>query len=190
VKGMSTGSTEATLVGSLLVATPLIGEGVFERAVVLMVDHSASGAFGVILNLPSEIPVDEILPTWGEFVSEPSVIFQGGPVGEDSALAIAAIERGPVSTGLRPFAGPFALVDLDGDPESLHGVLAARAFVGYAGWSEGQLEEELSENSWFTVPAEVEDLSLPAQGLYQRVLRRAGGVAALHSTYLASPVLN
>jgi putative transcriptional regulator len=190
VKDMSTGSPEPSLVGYLLVATPLIGEGVFERAVVLVVDHSETEAFGVILNLPSEIPVDEILPAWGDFVSAPSVIFQGGPVGDDSALAIAAVERGSLSIGLRPFAGPFALVDLDGDPSALKGVMAARAFVGYAGWSAGQLEEELSENSWFTVPAEVEDLSLPAEGLYQRVLRRAGGVAALHSTYLASPVLN
>jgi putative transcriptional regulator len=74
---------EQRLTGSLLVATPLIGEGIFERAVILVVDHSDDGAFGVILNQPSEIPVEEILPTWGEAMSEPAVIYQGGPVGDD-----------------------------------------------------------------------------------------------------------
>jgi putative transcriptional regulator len=178
------------LTGSLLVATPLIGEGIFERAVILIIDHSDEGAFGVILNLPSEIDVDQLLPAWGEFVSDPAVIFQGGPVGEDSALGIAAIERDGVSSGLRPFTDSLALIDLDGDPDALSGVLGARTFVGYSGWTSGQLEEELGENSWFTVPAEVEDLTTVPHTLYQRVLRRAGGIAALHSTYLGSPTLN
>lgn len=179
-----------SLTGSLLVATPLIGEGIFERSVILIVDHSEEGAFGVILNLPSEVEVDEILPAWGEFVSAPSVIFQGGPVGEDSALGVAAIERGLAINGLRPFTDSFALIDLDGDPCALTGTLGARTFVGYSGWTSGQLEEELGENSWFTVPAEVEDLTTAPETLYQRVLRRAGGIAALHSTYLSSPSLN
>lgn len=178
------------LTGSLLVATPLIGEGIFERAVILVVDHSDEGAFGVILNLPSEVPVDEILPAWGEAVSPPSVIFQGGPVGEDSALGIVVLERGVSLPGLRPFTDTFALVDLDSDPAALHGLLGVRTFVGYSGWSAGQLEDELAENSWFVVPAEVEDLTADTATLYQRVLRRAGGIAALHSTYLASPSLN
>lgn len=185
-----TGDQRERLTGQLLVATPLIGEGIFERAVILIIDHSDEGAFGVILNLPSEVEVEEILPAWGGFVSAPSVIFQGGPVGEESALAIAAIERGATSAGIRPFTGSFALIDLDGDPERLVSTLGARAFVGYSGWSSGQVEEELAENSWFVVPAEVEDLTTDPETLYQRVLRRAGGIAALHSTYLASPALN
>lgn len=187
---MSDRSHEGCLTGYLLVATPLIGEGIFERAVVLMIDHSAAGAFGVILNQPSEVPVEEILPIWSEFMSAPAVLYQGGPVGDDSALAVAITQARFTAPGLRPFHGSFALIDLDGDPASLTGVLAARAFVGYAGWSEGQLEEELSENSWFTVPAEVDDLIVPADTLYQRVLRRAGGIEALHSTYLSNPSLN
>lgn len=187
---METPRFPKVMTGSLLVATPLIGEGIFERAVILMIDHSDEGAFGVILNSPSEVDVDEILPTWGEFVSTPSVIFQGGPVGEDSALGVAAIERDANRIGLRPFSECFALIDLDGDPALLHGTLGARTFVGYSGWSTGQLEDELGENSWFVVPAEVEDLTTPPDTLYQRVLRRAGGIAALHSTYLSNPTLN
>lgn len=179
---METGS----LTGRLLVATPLINGGIFERAVILLIEHNDDGALGVILNQPSEVPVMELLPGWpGE------VIFQGGPVGEESALAVAYIERAAQEkTGLRRFSSDFALVDLDGVPEQLDPVLAMRTFVGYSGWSAGQLEEELEEGSWFIIDARGEDLAVDPHLLYSRVLRRAGGSAALHSTYLSDPGLN
>lgn len=175
-----------SLAGRLLVATPLISAGIFERAVIMMIEHNDDGALGVILNQPSEVPVMELLPGWpGE------VIFQGGPVGEESALAVAYVERaGDELHGLRRFASEFALVDLDGIPEELTAVIGMRTFVGYSGWSAGQLEEELEEGSWFVVDAEGEDLLLDPELLYSRVLRRAGGSAALHSTYLSDPTLN
>lgn len=175
-----------SLAGRLLVATPLINTGIFERAVIIVIEHNDDGALGVILNQPSEVPVMELLPGWpGE------VIFQGGPVGEESALAVAYIERAADELqGLRRFSTDFALVDLDGVPEELRHVLGMRTFVGYSGWSAGQLEEELEEGSWFVVDAQGEDLLVEPELLYARVLRRAGGSAALHSTYLSDPTFN
>jgi putative transcriptional regulator len=180
-----------SLTGELLVATPVIEGGLFQRSVILVVDHNEDGALGVILNLPSRLPLGEVLPAWQELAVEPAVLFQGGPVGQESALAVARV---PITAGdsaeLRRFAPEFALVDLDADPDELDAIAGIRAFIGYSGWSAGQLEEEIDEGSWFVVPALGEDLVAPIDSLYQRVLRRSGGVAALHSTYLVDPSLN
>lgn len=179
---------DVRLEGRLLVATPLIGGSIFERAVILLVEYNDEGALGVILNQPSEVPVVELLPGWSE---SGDVVYQGGPVGEESALAIAYVEREPENLpGMKRISADFALVDLDGNPAELNHVLGMRTFVGYAGWSAGQLEEELEEGSWFVMDALGEDLLAPSLSLYQAVLRRAGGVMALHSTYLADPSLN
>lgn len=176
------------LAGRLLVATPLIGRGIFDHAVILLIEHNDDGALGVILNQPSEVPVMELLPTWAE---GGAVIFQGGPVGEESALAVAVVDPEPTALpGLRRFASQFALVNLDSDPAQLGQVHGIRTFVGYSGWSPGQLEDELREESWFVVDAEGEDLLRDPDELYSLVLRRAGGSMALHSTYLSDPSLN
>ena len=71
-------------VGRLLVATPLIGDPNFERTVVLLLAHGADGAFGVVVNRPSDTTVHEVAEWWVPQVSAPAVVFVGGPVGTDS----------------------------------------------------------------------------------------------------------
>ena len=83
------------------------------------------------------------------------MLFRGGPVGPDGALAIAelrSLDDQPV--GFRPVDGRLGLVDLDTPVELLAGTLAGlRIFAGYAGWGAGQLEGEIEEGSWYVVPA-------------------------------------
>ena len=76
------------LSGSLLVATPQIEEGVFARSVVLLLHHDAEGAQGVVLNRPLDARVDAVLPDWQPHVTAPATLFEGGPVGLDSALGL------------------------------------------------------------------------------------------------------
>ncbi len=161
--------------GQLLVATPQIEEGVFHRSVVLVLHHGEDGAQGLVLNRPIEAGIDAVLPGWEEHASRPATMFQGGPVQLDSALGLVAVPGDhPDPTGVRRLFGAVALVDLDTPPVLVAPELAGlRIFAGYAGWSPGQLEEEIDTGSWFVVPTESGDaFTDEPHGLWQRVLRR------------------
>ncbi len=83
--------TASTLTGSLLVATPLLDEPPFRRSVILLLDHDDDGALGVVVNRAADLAVDRVLPNWSATVNELGVLFMGGPVGTDSALAVAEV---------------------------------------------------------------------------------------------------
>jgi putative transcriptional regulator len=195
--GAPTASHELT--GRLLVASPELGEGPFERSVVLVLDHDEAGALGVVINRPTEVEVAEVLPAWQPLASDPGVLFQGGPVALDSALGLALLP--PTATdeeplGWRRVVGRLGLVDLDTPPEVLAAELTRlRIFAGYAGWAGGQLEDELAEGAWYVVPATADGafadaFSTAPDRLWRAVLRRQGGDLAMVSTYLADPSLN
>ena len=79
---------EEALAGRLLVATPVLGDPNFRRTVVLVVEHEAEqGTLGVVLNRPTKVPVGQVLEPWTELATDPSVVFTGGPVAPNSALA-------------------------------------------------------------------------------------------------------
>ena len=75
--------------GALLVATPVIGDPNFERAVVLLLHHDESGSLGIVLNRPSELDVETALPAWSPLATPPGVVHIGGPVGPSGVLALA-----------------------------------------------------------------------------------------------------
>lgn len=135
----------ASLRGRLLLAGPTLIDPNFFRAVVLVLEHTEEGAIGVILNRPTDLPVHEALPTWSSAVSEPEVVFVGGPVGAGTAIALG---RG---LDVDELVGSFGMVDLDAEPDEFRDV---RLFSGYAGWGAGQLESELAQNAWLTVPCD------------------------------------
>ena len=180
--------------GQLLVATPILVDPNFDHTVVLLLDHDENGALGVVLNRPSPVPVRTILPDWSETVHEPDVIFQGGPVGTDSALAVAYLagdgDREPV--GFRRVFGDTGIVDLDAPPELLASAIAGmRVFAGYAGWGGGQLESEIEEGSWLVVSSTRSDVfGASPERLWADVLRRQPGELAWMSTMPADPTLN
>ena len=112
------------LAGRLLVATPVLGDPNFRRTVVLIVEHETEqGTLGVVLNRPTEIPVGQVLEPWTELATDPSVVFTGGPVAPNSALALAHVPGTDEPIGWHPLEGAPAmarlgLVDLDAPPRS------------------------------------------------------------------------
>ena len=76
---------DTELSGRLLVATPELDDGTFDRSVVLLLDHDENGALGVVVNHPTPVDVAEVLPSWQPLACEPGVLFKGGPVALDSA---------------------------------------------------------------------------------------------------------
>lgn len=90
--------TEApSLTGRLLVATPVLADPNFDRAVVLLLDHDDEGSLGVVLNRPTPVDVGDILEPWAELAGEPGVVFQGGPVSLDAALAVGVVPASDVA---------------------------------------------------------------------------------------------
>lgn len=199
---MTSPEDSGRLAGRLLVSTPWLGDPNFRRTVVLLLDHSADGAFGVVLNRPTGVGVEVVLPGWETVVARPAGLFQGGPVGLDGALGLAALAapggEGQRDAGDAPpggidrVVGPFAIVDLDGDPmltsASVEGV---RIFAGHSGWGPGQLEGEIADGGWYVLDAQADDALTPEPtGLWRRVLRRQGGDLAIVSLYPEDPRLN
>jgi putative transcriptional regulator len=184
--------------GRLLVATPLLGDLNFKRAVVLIVEHEdGAGALGVVLNRPTTISVGQVLEQWTELTSEPSVVFRGGPVAPNSALALALIPGQEEPAGWRALDGAPALarlglLDLDTPPRLLApAITSLRVYAGYAGWSPGQLETEIEEGAWYVLPAEPGDVfAADPDRLWRQVLRRQEGDLAFLATYPDDPGLN
>ena len=191
---MSEDGTTRVQAGSLLVATPSLLDPNFDHAVVLMLDVDENGALGVVLNRPSTVEVGEILPDWSGVGRGPHVLFSGGPVSTDSALAVAALpsvaDDEPV--GFRRLYDEVGIVDLDTPTEVVGPALSGlRIFAGYAGWGEEQLVDEIRAGSWYVVPSQPGDVfgSDPAS-LWMRVLRRQPGELAWVSTRPLDPTLN
>jgi putative transcriptional regulator len=177
----------------LLVAAPSLTDPDFFRSVVFLIEHDDTGTVGVIINRPSHTPVGQILLDWQDVMSEPAVVFNGGPVQRDGALGLGRL-AGAVDAGhgLRAVSGGLALVDLDADPDEVAvGAASLRVFAGHAGWSVGQLEEELVEGSWFVIAGGLDDVFSPTPGtLWRSVLRRQPAPLSLLSTYPVDVGLN
>lgn len=180
----------------LLLATPQLLDPNFADTVVLLLDVNDEGALGVVLNRPSALPVSEVLGAWGDVVEEPEVLFQGGPVSPEGALAVAlAMPGGEHAAGFQPVDGAvdrLGVLDLDTPSELVNGsVDRLRIFAGYAGWGVGQLQAEIEEGSWYVVPGEADDVFRhDTRDLWREVLRRQPGDLALHATRPADPGLN
>lgn len=184
--------------GRLLVATPLLGDPNFRRSVVLIVEHEVpEGTLGVVLNQPTKVPVGQVLEQWTELATDPSVVFRGGPVSPNSALALALIPGKDEPLGWRALEGAPALarlglLDLDTPPRLLAPAISSlRVYAGYAGWSPGQLQAEIDEGAWYVLTAEPGDVfSADPERLWRRVLRRQDDDLAFLATYPDDPGLN
>lgn len=178
--------------GTLLVAAPTMSDPNFARTIVLLLDAGNEGALGVVLNRPTDLEVADVLEPWAPVVSGPDVLFSGGPVETDSALAVANIPDDDEPVGWRRVFASTGLVDLDVPVELLASAVSSlRIFAGYSGWSAGQLEDEIAEGAWYVVPAEESDaFGADPGGLWATVLRRQGGQLAMLATMPSEPTMN
>lgn len=182
--------------GRLLVATPELIDPSFRHSVVLLLDHDNDGTLGVILNRPTPILVASVLGGWSSTAEPPEVLFEGGPVHKDSALALAEVRSadpgGVDPVGFRRLFGDVGIIDLDTPAEVLVPALhRLRVFAGYAGWSPGQLEDEIEQDSWYVVDGVPEDVfgAHPAR-LRHDVLRRQPGELAWVATRPEDAAMN
>jgi putative transcriptional regulator len=184
-----------SLRGRLIVATPDLADPNFSRAVVLILEHSAEGAVGVVLNRPSETPLDDGMPGWALLAAAPVRVFVGGPVEPDAAIGLGRVpssRAGYPGARPEPLFGEVGSIDLGSDPVlSVPDVEVVRVFAGYAGWGRGQLDDEVAGDGWFVVDRDDGDVFTGApEMLWRSVLRRQPGPLRLLSTYPDDPSLN
>jgi putative transcriptional regulator len=187
------GRSMESMTGRLVVATPSLKDPNFDRTVVLLVAHEPGGALGVVLNRATEVPVSEVLGSWGGLARDPAVLFEGGPVQPESAICLARMRAPrPRTRGFHPVSGAIGTLDLSVDPDALRERLSGiRVFAGYSGWSAGQLEEEVASGSWFVFDALPGDAFMDRpDDLWPMVLRRQGGMLAAVAHFPADVLLN
>lgn len=163
-----------SLKGKLLLSGGGLYDPNFRHTVVLVGEHDAAGAVGVILNRPMEVAVAEAVPPLAELVGPGEPLFEGGPVEPERAVLIAEVARTEILDV--PVFGSVGF--LTGEVPSAAGdeVSGARVFLGHAGWGPGQLEAEMETDSWIVEPARPEDVFTPSpEDLWGDILRRKGG---------------
>ena len=175
--------------GSLLVATPQLEDPNFRRSVVLMIEHGSEGSLGVILNRPSSVDLDGILPEWAIGLDSSCQVFTGGPVQPDALVALAPTSEYWV--GGTQVTDGITMLDLDTHVDSARvDVSKVRYFVGYSGWSPGQLRLEIEEGAWWTFGAVNDDLSLEPSDCWSQVLSRQQSAARLLAMHPEQAFLN
>lgn len=179
---------EDSLKGRLLVALPPLVDANFNRTVVLVLAHAGYGALGVVLNRPGMTPTAEVFPHL-DLITEPEVIFSGGPVEPDGIICLAA---GAVAPGVEGYSAVLDEIgSLDPRRTTPDGVHAVRVFRGYAQWGADQLEDELEQGAWLSFPATLSDaFTREPDGLWPAVLRRQGSRYARLANYPRDPSLN
>lgn len=171
-----------TLTGKLLIASPSMPD-YFHRTVILMVEHSDEGAFGLVLNRPSETTVGEASPELAELIGDEHVLHVGGPVQPNAVTAVG--EHPDPADATKLIVGTVGMVDLDEPPD----LSRVRVFAGYAGWGPGQLDGELEQDAWIVEDAHPDD-PFGDGDLWADVLARKGGEYALLARMPPDPSVN
>ncbi len=177
--------------GVLLVAEPALLDPNFRRSVILLCDHGAAGSFGLILNRPTELRLPDVLD---EPVGLEHPLWFGGPVQTDTLHYLHAyadeLEHAVAVLDGVGWGGPFEEIAAQVRAGALDGN-GFRFFVGYAGWGEGQLADEVGEGSWVVLPASAAQvLGGDPSVLWRETMRALGGEYALLSNYPDDPQMN
>lgn len=182
--------------GTLLISEPFLGDPNFERSVVLLCrHHPAEGAFGLVLNRRTNAALGDVmeLPLGDASPAAPLPLYLGGPVQPET---LHYLHRRPDVPGAEPLGQG---VYWAGDFDVLVGLLNSgevtgdevRFFVGYSGWSGGQLEEEIGRQSWIRQPASAGKVfTLATDAFWRDILREKGGRFRALSNYPIDPRLN
>ncbi len=170
------------LSGKLLLAAPSLRDPNFLRTVIYVCRHDDEGAFGLVLNRPSSMAVEDALPPLVGLPFAAAALMRGGPVQTESIFILhdsATAGGDSASPGLW-HGGDSDLLDRLADEARGEAPPRVRLYAGYSGWTGGQLELEMEHHSWIVTDADA-DRVLVARGPedWVEILRGMGGRYAL-----------
>ena len=177
--------------GILLIADPFLKDPNFKRTVIFVCEHQEIGSFGFVLNKIIEQTLDDLMTGFDGF---PIPIYYGGPVQMDT---IHFLHQYPdqITGGQEVMKGIY----WGGDFGKLSAMVKnneidlkkVRLFIGYSGWSNGQLRDELEEKSWLTVAATSELIfHKEPNDIWKDSLKHLGGEYELMINFPTDPQLN
>jgi putative transcriptional regulator len=165
-----------SLQGQLLLDGGKLHGSFFHRSVVLICQHDTQGAFGLMLNRPGGSKVGEALVANLATGIKDQMLYIGGPVQPATLSFLHSddfVPQANVMPNLNLGHSIETLVDLT---ESCSSTVKLRLFAGYAGWSPGQLEQEMARHDWLVHPASLELIFRPnPEKLWQDILRQKKG---------------
>jgi putative transcriptional regulator len=184
----------ASIAPGLLLAMPQLADPNFSRSVVLMIEHTEHGSFGLVINHPSPIRATELLDSlemsWRG--DDAAVVWAGGPVSPSTGWVL----HEPIGELARIGGGTIdvtAAICLSTSPDRLRTIAAApprqiRLLLGYSGWGPGQLAAEMSRGAWLhtdadprlvfeTPPGEIWEAAIAELGIEPSSLFTARGSA-------------
>ncbi|MDZ4714132.1 MAG: YqgE/AlgH family protein [Cytophagales bacterium] len=177
--------------GRLLISEPFLPDPNFERTIILMCESNSEGSFGFVLNKPSTVNVSEVMDDIKDF-DTPAMV--GGPVQQDTLHYLhrhSELEDSVEIVEGVYWGGNFErLLFLLETKQISHSDI--RFFLGYSGWSAGQLEEELVQDSWIVSDRVQGDLifDTDAESMWKKTLTIMGGRFSVYSNYPKNPRLN
>ena len=164
------------LKGRLLLDGGNLSGSFFHRTVLLICEHNAEGAFGLVLNRDAGNKVGEVLVADLPAALRDSPLFLGGPVSPTALSFLHSDGFLPEANVLPNLSLGHSLDDLLEISESFSPAKKVKLFAGYAGWSPGQLEDEMKRKSWLTFPASLELVfDTQPDELWRKIVRSKGG---------------
>jgi len=147
------------MTGTILHATEALAGSFFEDAVIVVAVHDENGAFGLMLNRRSHMPIQEVFNPVPNVTNMLHPFYIGGPVDEEGLHLLHLTTSFDVRNGLEVYDG----VELGGEWDTIEDILQSDPqdtflFLGYSGWNTGQLEDELAEGSWDVYRVNVRNL--------------------------------
>lgn len=177
-------------VGRLLIAEPFLADPNFARSVVLLCEHGEEGTVGFVVNRATELTLGDLLP---ELNSSNLSIYQGGPVQMDT---LHMLHKLPIDLGGNEISPG---VYWGGSYEALQDIIVGGAygpselklFVGYSGWSPGQLDKEIEEGSWIVTDLSPQLLfDTSAEDVWKEAIRSLGKEYSYLANLPLNPLLN
>jgi putative transcriptional regulator len=178
--------------GTLLIADPFLKDPNFARTVVLLCEHQdTKGSFGFVLNKLFDQQLNELVP---EILINTIPVFYGGPVQIDT---IHFIHQQPelIKGGFEIIEGVFWGGEFDTVVSLINSgkldLKKIKFFIGYSGWSNGQLENELNEKSWITSTSDIPLIfEEDEQNVWKQALKNLGSNFAIMANFPIDPLLN
>ncbi|MDO9436819.1 YqgE/AlgH family protein [Hydrogenophaga sp.] len=184
---MSADFAPINLTNHFLIAMPGLSDALFARSVVFMCEHSERGALGLVINKPSDILLPRLFEKVDLRMGRDDLaalpVFQGGPVQTERGFVLHEAVSGE---GESVYASTLSIpggLEMTTSKDVLEAMASGagprRVFVtlGYASWGQGQLESEITENSWLTVEADPNLIfDAPVEERYERAMSLLGGL--------------
>lgn len=177
--------------GKILISEPFLNDPNFKRSIILLSEHNENGSIGFILNKPTKLKLNQVIDDFPDFEA---TIYLGGPVQINTLQFIHRV--GDIIEGSTEifdglyWGGNFEYLKLlieakQVEPEDF------RFFIGYSGWTEGQLEDEMNINSWIVTSTGIDNIfSEEPDKLWREILKNMGKKFAILASFPENPSVN